>query len=354
MDAQVTRPDAAARPHESCIGIVANPVSARDIRRIVANAGNLQITDRVNIVLRVLSSAAACGVRRALVMPDKGGIRALLERHLRRTHDESTYPAIEFLAMEPTSTVDDTFEATRLLMRASVSAIVVLGGDGTHRAVASRCGAVPLATLSTGTNNAFPEWREATLVGLATALVATGRVPAEVGTRRHKRLRVTGDGIDEIALVDVALTRQPGTGAGAVSDGDDVSDLWVAFAEPGTLGLAALAGLSHPVSRDDPWGLHLRLGGGRTLLAPLLPGVVQAVAVAAAQRLWPGVPQVVDVAAGTLAIDGEREIELDARRPLHVALELGGPRTIAVDATLAHAAREGLLFSPPGPLQAAR
>ena len=32
-----------------CIGVIANPVSARDIRRIVANAGNLQITDRVSM-----------------------------------------------------------------------------------------------------------------------------------------------------------------------------------------------------------------------------------------------------------------------------------------------------------------
>jgi predicted polyphosphate/ATP-dependent NAD kinase len=44
------------------IGIIANPVSARDIRRVIANANNLQIADRVNIVLRVLASAASCGV----------------------------------------------------------------------------------------------------------------------------------------------------------------------------------------------------------------------------------------------------------------------------------------------------
>ena len=66
------------------IGVIANPVSARDIRRVVANAGNLQISDRVNIVLRVLSAAAACGVTHAMLMPDRGGIRALLERSLRR------------------------------------------------------------------------------------------------------------------------------------------------------------------------------------------------------------------------------------------------------------------------------
>ena len=58
------------------IGLIANPVSARDIRRIIANASNLQIADRVNIVLRVLTAAHSLGVERVLMMPDNGGIRA--------------------------------------------------------------------------------------------------------------------------------------------------------------------------------------------------------------------------------------------------------------------------------------
>ena len=56
---------------------------------------------------------------------------------------------------------------------AGVAAIVVLGGDGTHRVVAKACGDVPICALSTGTNNAFPEMRETTVAGLATGLVAT-------------------------------------------------------------------------------------------------------------------------------------------------------------------------------------
>jgi len=44
----------------SAIGIIANPVSARDIRRVIANATALQITDRANIVLRILSCVKAC------------------------------------------------------------------------------------------------------------------------------------------------------------------------------------------------------------------------------------------------------------------------------------------------------
>ena len=63
------------------LGIIANPVSARDIRRVVAHAGNLQISERVNIVIRVLQAARAAGVERVLLMPDRAGIHALLERH---------------------------------------------------------------------------------------------------------------------------------------------------------------------------------------------------------------------------------------------------------------------------------
>jgi predicted polyphosphate/ATP-dependent NAD kinase len=167
---------------DACIGVIANPVSARDIRRVVANAGNLQITDRVNIVLRLLQAARAAGVARALLMPDRGGIRALLERHLKR--GDATLPQIDWLDMQPSSTVEDTFTATRLLQRAGVAALVVLGGDGTHRAVVRELfatgSALPIAGLSTGTNNAFPELREPTITGLATALYASGRIaPAE-------------------------------------------------------------------------------------------------------------------------------------------------------------------------------
>ncbi|UCH19375.1 MAG: NAD(+)/NADH kinase, partial [Burkholderiales bacterium] len=213
----------AGLPDGPTIGLIANPVSARDIRRIVANAGNLQITDRVNIVLRVLQAAHAAGVARALVMPDRGGIRALLERHLRRA--DTSLPAIEFLDMEPSSTVDDTFAATRLLQRAGAATIVVLGGDGTHRAVvrelveAAARAALPIAGLSTGTNNAFPEMREPTITGLAVGLYATGRITAAEALAPNKLVEVRiatglhGRVQRDIAIVDAVVTHDRSVGA---------------------------------------------------------------------------------------------------------------------------------------------
>ena len=109
-----------------CIGIIANPVSARDIRRIVANASNLQIAERVNIVLRLLTTVHSLGVNRVLMMPDKAGIRAMLMRHLKRgVNLHHAFPQVEFLDMDPTSTVDDTFRAARMMRAAGARALAV-------------------------------------------------------------------------------------------------------------------------------------------------------------------------------------------------------------------------------------
>ena len=63
------------------VGIIANPVSARDIRRVVANASSLQIADRANIVLRALAALAAAGVYRC--GDDAGHERHTFSRHAR-------------------------------------------------------------------------------------------------------------------------------------------------------------------------------------------------------------------------------------------------------------------------------
>ena len=121
----------------SAIGIIANPVSARDIRRVIANATALQITDRANIVLRVLSCVKACGVDTVYMMPENGGIRHHVRRGIDRAENQGLkhFPKLEYLDYKISGTVDDTLKAARLMKEKGVAAIVVLGGDGTHRAV---------------------------------------------------------------------------------------------------------------------------------------------------------------------------------------------------------------------------
>ena len=343
------------------IGLVANPVSARDIRRVVANAGNLQITDRVNIVIRLLQAARAAGVARALLMPDRGGIRALLERHLKR--GDAALPRIDWLDMQPTSTVDDTFTATRLLQRAGVAAIVVLGGDGTHRAVVRELHAagsgLPIAGLSTGTNNAFPEMREPTITGLAAGLYAAGRIAAHEALLSNKLLEVRVDDVEgrtrrDVAIVDAVITHDRSVGARALWKTGSLAAAYLAFCEPEAIGLSAIGGLLQPVGRRERGGLAVQIAAraadALTLLhAPIAPGLVLPVPIAGWQRMAPDEPLSVQQQAGTVALDGERELSFEPGQRLSVTQREAAFRTLDVARCMAAAARDGLLRTSPHP-----
>jgi NAD kinase len=333
-----------------CIGIIANPVSARDIRRIIANASNLQIADRVNIVLRVLSALAAMRVPRVLMMPDKGGIRAMLMRSLQREHNlHHAFPEVEFLDMEPTSTVDDTFLAARMLRDAGVNAIVVLGGDGTHRAVVRECRDVPIAGLSTGTNNAFPEMREATITALAVGLYATGKLSEAQALAPNKLLEVSiNDGERrDIALVDAVISAERYIGARALWKTENLSALYLAFADPQAIGLSAIGALLQPLGRREAGGLAVHLSehpATRRLMlqAAIAPGLVREVGIAhwepmPADRAFP-----VELQAGIIALDGERELAFDAGDRVRITLRENAFPTVDVARCMQTAAREGL------------
>jgi len=341
-------------PRPATIGIVANPASGRDIRRLVSQASVFPTIEKSNMVQRMLGALGALGVERALMMPDLTGICAGVHRAKLRLAAAPgvAWPELCVLDTPTEESVRDTVAAVDRMIAEGASVIIVLGGDGTHRAVAARCGTVPLATLSSGTNNVFPDLREATVTGLAAGLVALGRVPAEVGLRRQKLLRVTSSAADraeEIALVDACVSTLSHVGARALWQPDTISELAVAFAEPDAIGLSSVAGLLHPVRRDEPHGLLLRLAPPRspearmTVAAPIAPGLIAEIGVAAIEVLVPGRPRALETRAGTLALDGEREVEFSAAERLAVTLDLGGPFTVDVPATLAWAARHGAL-----------
>ena len=116
----------------------------------------------------------------------------------RRSIPDDRAPELVFLEMQVEDGPADTVLGTAQMVAAGAKAIVVLGGDGTQRFVAGACGKVPIVPLSTGTNNVFPESREATIAGLATGLVAAGKIPAAEATVRNKFLRLEIDGVQKI------------------------------------------------------------------------------------------------------------------------------------------------------------
>lgn len=330
------------------VGIIANPASGRDVRRLTANAGLFSSTDKVSVIQRLLAAFGATGIEQVLMPTDMIGIAAAVQKNSRsRQAREQHWPALEFLDLTLRQSVEDTRQAARWMAERGVALIAVLGGDGTHKAVAAEVGDIPLLTLSTGTNNAFPELREATSAGLAGGLYASGRVPADIALRRNKRLlvREPARGLCEVALVDVAVSPLAFVGARAISRGSDLAEVFVTFAEPQSIGISALCGLWLPVTRQDRHGAWMRLDpqSPEALLVPLAPGLLQGCGVLEAGYLQPNEPQPLCLSAGTLALDGEREIEFNPHDRPTVTLDAGGPLSIDVNAVLAHAARQRLL-----------
>ena len=219
--------------------------------------------------------------------------------------------------MTVTGQAADSATAARIMRKMDVGAIVVLGGDGTHRVVISECGNIPIAGVSTGTNNAFPKMHEPTVTGLAAGLAVTGAIPAAVAYADNKRLDVAINDRHEIALVDVAIVREQFVGSRAVWKADGFRELFVAFGEPGNIGLSSIAGLIAPVSRTSPFGRRIIFEDPEVapfrVAAPIAPGLIENIGIARVETLDFDTPTSLTVGSGSIALDGEREITFSER-----------------------------------------
>ena len=141
------------------------------------------------------------------------------------------------------------------------------------------------------------------------------------GTRRH-----------EIALVDVCVNTISEIGSRALWKTDTLRELYCTFAEPDAIGLSSIPGRIMPTGRSAPNGVAVRIGPepSRTVLAPIAPGLLEPVGSHALRPLQPGVTRRVGLARGTLALDGERELEFGPGDRIGVTLAADGPRVIDV------------------------
>ncbi len=334
----------------TAVGIIANPASGRDVRRLVARGSVFPLSEKCNMITRLLAALDSTGVERTLIAPDRGGITERLRRAIDIAAPCELSRRPEFLDIPVEDGPNDTVRAVERMVALGVGAIVVLGGDGTQRLAARVSGETPILALSTGTNNAFPEVREATIAGLAAGLVATGRVTAVEGAERNKTLWVELNGERrEMGLVDVSICSDAWLGARAVWHPESISQIFVAFAEADAIGLSSIAGLLRPVSRTEAIGLRVDLAPLETaraiLHAPIAPGLLAPVGVEAVSELRPGERQAVRLARGTIALDGERELAFTAGDQVTVRLDRHGPLTIDVDKTMAAAVRKRLFLA---------
>ncbi|HIS72689.1 MAG TPA: NAD(+)/NADH kinase, partial [Candidatus Scatomorpha pullicola] len=159
------------------IGIIANPASGKDIRRLVSYATTIDNNEKVNICKRIVLAAQGMGVDEAVFMPDTFMIGYAVKDSL---EDDGVLRAgLSLLDFELEATMDDTVRAARMMVERGVGCVVVLGGDGTSRAAAKAIGGTPMLSISTGTNNVYPAMMEGTVAGMAAAAAALMDDPYE-------------------------------------------------------------------------------------------------------------------------------------------------------------------------------
>ncbi len=327
------------------LGIVANPASGKDVRRLVARASVFDNPEKQAIVQRVLAGMEGilAGTKWRLAHLDDG--HGIVRQAIADVLGDAV--AVETIAAETGSAIDTT-RAARALKSAGTAINITLGGDGTNRAFALGWDDAPLIPISTGTNNVFPRLMEATVAGAAAGLVAGGLVPLQDVAEQQKIVRVKiDDEGDDLALIDAVLVAERFVGARALLAPENLRSALLTVGDPAAVGMTSIGGLLSPLDQRTDAGLHIEFAAADDaairVRAPIAPGYYRDVAVDACNSISFG--QTLRCSGpGVLAFDGERERVLKPGQTATLSIERSGPWVVDVPKTLRLAAERGLFI----------
>ncbi len=318
------------------VGVIANPVSGRDIRRVAARGGVSTAEDKRNRIARAVIGAVTAGADHIIAMQEPFRIASGALADLTVEAD------LEILDIGASVAPDDTKRAALAMRERGVEVLVTLGGDGTNRTIAQVWPEVVLVPMSTGTNNVFPSLVEPTVAGAAAGLVAAGIAPLETTAPRTKMIHLdVGDGVTDLALIDAVTLADDFVGNRMPVEPQNLRDLVVTNAKPDSIGVSSIAGLVHECRGSEDAAVRVRCGpGGQIVAAPIAPGLYRHVPVLSAERIE--LDQPVELVGPTvLAFDGDREHRIRADRPAVATVRRDGPRVIDVPKALAAGAEAG-------------
>jgi hypothetical protein len=306
----------------AAVGLIINPMAGRDIRRLVAHASLQSQAEKALIAHRIVAGIAAVPGVRILLPDDRSGFFSWLFTEL------SPDVPVE-LVPRPADVDDSTMLWVSVLEAAGAKALIVVGGDGTQRNVAQAHPRIPVLPVAGGTNNVACYLGDQTASGYAVArFVAEGGSQRDVATQSKLLHVALPDGVEEMALIDVALTRQNYTGAMAVWDPNDIQTLVLSRADAVRPGLSNVGGFDTPVGVNDDFGLYLTLGiDGRAVPAVIAPGLMATFYVQYQRHISFGdtVELRPQEGGGSLAFDGERTVVLNRGQSARVTLRRDGP-----------------------------
>ena len=334
----------------SSIGIIANPMSGRDCRRLIARADSVSHDSKRNQISRIVVGAVAAGCERILVPwdPRRLVISAVENMNIPVTFEQFRTPLHH--------SAEDTVQNVQQMRELGCDVIVVLGGDGTNRILSKAWRDAVIVPLSTGTNNVFPYLIEPTIAGMAAGLIASGTVSRDEAAQRAKIIDVVIEGetddleLSDLALIDALFLQGDRIGNLGPFEPQHMKTMLLTRAEPDAVGMSPLGGLLCPASASDDFGVKVEFcqhdEGGHLLRAPVSPGLFRSAHIRSTEKVSLGTTVNIE-GRGILAFDGDREINLAEGQPAQLTVTRSGPWVIDPRRALTLAAERGLLVDLP-------
>lgn len=314
------------------IGIIANPASGKDIRRLVSHATVIDNNEKINIVERIVLGAQALGVEKVFVMPDSYNMGYRVEDKLNGCNELKC--EINVVNMQRFDGMEDTVKAADYMEKNNeIKCIITLGGDGTNRAVAKSIKNTPIITISTGTNNVYPTMLEGTIAGMAAAAVASGRFDESKYKIKDKRIEIYKDEeLIDIALIDAVISNDLFIGSKAIWNMDTIEKIIVTRAHPASIGFSSLVGCKKIIYPEDDFGAYVEINSvSEKIKAPIAAGVVKSISVSEPVILgFNDEYEFIAEDRGIIALDGEREVEFSKDQKLVFKIRRTGPFRVDV------------------------
>ena len=319
------------------IGVVVNPASGKDVRRLVAHASVFGNREKAAIVARAITGAVNAGGRSFAYVDDSHNIAASAMQILPACCSVRKVEGVK------TATSLDTVRGAEALSKLDCIATMILGGDGTNRAFVKGWRDAVLLPVSTGTNNVFPRFAEATVAGAALGVLASGGVHLEEVVEPVKIIDIEIEDEDpDIALIDAVVTSDGFVGSRALLDAGAIRKVLLTRAEPAAVGMTSVGGLLMPLTAEEDSGLMLETSEtGTRINAPIAPGMFQTIRIAAVSKV-PFDQQVAVEGPCVLAFDGERERVIKHGQKVFMSVSRRGPGVVNIEKTMRLAAQRQL------------
>ena len=325
------------------IGIIVNPKSGKDVRRIVSHASTITNFEKVNILKRILLGIIATGARWVVYMPDSKDLVGNAFRLIDNKDGLNVSP----LNIPIAGNEKDTISATEQMVKIGVGVIITLGGDGTNRLVAKTTNNVPIVPISTGTNNIFPKFIEGTKAGLAAGIslnIIENEKDKNMLCLQAKMIQVEYNGSYDNALIDFAISSSIHLGSRALWNPENLRHLFVTQATTGAIGLTGIVGSVMPISEYDSFGAYAKLGNKKFVKAILASGSVNKVGIDSVEKIDIGIQKKLYLKQGSLWADGEK-LTIINESEITVSVIKEGPRILNIKSLFKLAVRNGLLCS---------